>query len=183
MPAATKPAPHPMKFVRSNDRHLVQVWDFNINVLCKMRASVEGFRLEEQSMGGFLEFLVKIGRLVGSGWGEDMNYTTLHRSFCLCLQHVLEIIYAAHTQNIQLSVIILWKYLQCFLQTWAVLPCFPEQQGTWTTLWRKQFKSGLSQKILTWWFHIQSCLIFCDEHVSRSSESVCTWLCPLARTG
>jgi hypothetical protein len=30
--------------------------------------------LEEQSMGGFLEFLVKITRLVGSRRGEDMNY-------------------------------------------------------------------------------------------------------------
>jgi hypothetical protein len=30
--------------------------------------------LEERSMGGFLEFLVKITRLVGSRRGEAMNY-------------------------------------------------------------------------------------------------------------
>lgn len=35
---------------------------------------MEGFMLEEQSMGGFLEFLVKIARLVGSRRGEDINY-------------------------------------------------------------------------------------------------------------
>jgi len=127
---------------------------------------------------GWISWVLSKNSKVG---GEDMNYTA--QVFlpvpAACAGNNICKTYSKHSNVCDNSV----KYLQCFLQTSAVLPCFPEQQGTWTTLWRKQFKSGLSQKILTWWFHIQSCVIFCDQRVSKSSESVCTWLCPLAHTG